>query len=380
VKDKVTFIVKAQIVFLSAACLCFTAAAGAGPYTEAGINGYIGDDWRHANPLEDEDAIINPIFRGWATGFKDYFPSDDDLTEYYGVYDLNDPNEALGPVTGYIYDVVSLGDLDADEIAEGKEPGRVTLLFGEPNDPNDPNHIRDFNGYDFVVFENAFLSTWTVGGSVTGEMFAELGYVEVSSDGVNFARFPPVSLTAGAVGRYGTIEISNIFNLVGKHPNAGGICTGTPFDLSEIADDPNVVSGIVDINNISYVRIVDIPGSGDFYDEAVKYIDPNSWPDWENYDQSHPIYDAWVTFNPGGADLEAIGVLNEQKYSADINLDGVVDTYDLLLFSSSWLSYFGADNWTARCDLSEPKDLVIDFSDFAVFAAQWHKVEQWRNQ
>jgi len=359
--------------------LVLAAATKGGPYTEAGVNGYVGDDGRHADPCEP-NAVINPIFRGWATGFRDYFPSDDDLTDYYGIYDLNDPNKALGPATGYIYDVVSLGDLDSDELSDGCMPGQITLLFGEPCDGNDLNHIRNVNGYDFVIFENAFLSTHTGGGSVSGEMFAELGYVEVSSDGVNFARFPSVSLTPRAVGMYGTIEISNIFNLVGKHPNAGGICTGTPFDLSEIADEPNVACGIVDINNISYVRIVDIPGSGDFYDEAVKYIDPDSQPSRGNYDQNHPIYDAWVTFNPGGVDLEAIGVLNEQEYSADINLDGVVDMSDFILFASAWQSRFGQDDWIGRCDLAEPKDYIINNFDYAVFAAQWLGAEQWRNQ
>jgi hypothetical protein len=204
--------------------------------------------------------------------------------------------------------------------------------------------------------------------------------VEVSSDGVNFARFPSVSLTSGPVGAYGTVEISNIYNLAGKHPNAGDVCTGTPFDLSEIADGPNVVSGLVDINNISYVRIVDIPGSGNFHDDAVEYIDPCTWPNWGNYGQNHPIYDAWVTVQSGGVDLEAIGVLHSQQYSGDINLDGVVDYDDLLIMASAWLKHFGQDGWVARCDLAEPKDYIIDILDYAVFTNQWLKVEQWRSQ
>jgi len=358
----------------------FTVSAEAGPYTEAGVNGYIGNDWRHADP-DDEDAILNPIFRGWATGFGDYFPSDDDLTDYYGVYDLNDPHKALGPVAGWIYDVVSLGDLDPGEIADGCAPGQITLAFGDPYNSSDPNHISDVNGFDFVVFENAFLSlaTYPGGGSIAGEMFAELGYVEVSSDGVNFARFPSVSLTSAVTGEYGTIEISNIFNLVGKHPNAGGVCTGTPFDLNEIVNEPNVVSGLVDINDISYVRIVDIPGSGDFYDEAVKYVDPDSRPDWDYYDTNHPIYDAWVTSLPGGVDLEAIGVLHPQEFAGDINLDGIVNYDDLLILTSAWLKQFGQDGWVPRCDLAEPKDYIINMLDYAVFTNQWLGKEMWRD-
>jgi hypothetical protein len=348
--------------------------AETGPYTEPGVNGYIGDDWRHADPC-DLDARLNPVFRGWATAVESYEPTP-------GVGgDWDDPDKALGPVDGNQLEIVSLGDLSQSQIDEGAEPGQITLVFGDPCDSNDPNHIRDVNGFDFVVFENAFLSNFTRPkyGIIAGEMFAELGYVEVSSDGVNFARFPSVSLTAGAVGMYGTIEISDIFNLVGKHPNAGGICTGTPFDLSEIADDPNVVSGIVDINNISYVRIVDIPGSGDFYDEAVEYINPTSWPNWGYYVTSHPIYDAWLTYDSGGVDLEAIGVLREQRFSADINLDGIVDYEDLLILTSAWLKRFGQDGWVARCDLAEPKDYIINSLDYVVFTNQWLGKEAWRD-
>jgi len=80
----------------------------------------------------------------------------------------------------------------------------------------------------------------------------------------------------------------------------------------------------------------------------------------------------------GGFDLEAVGVLKEQKYSADIDLNGVVDMFDFALFASAWQSHLGQADWIARCDLAEPKDLIIDAFDLAVFAAQWLETEQWR--
>ena len=354
-----------QIVAIAIISLTLTAVVSAGPYTEAGVNGYIGQDWRHADPA-DNNAVINPIFCGWATD-ANYQPAPGVAPQW------TDPNKALGPATGDATDIVSLGDLNQQQIDQGVPPGYIVLSFNEP--------VRDVNGYDFVVFENGFISDYnTPGGSVSGQMFAELGYVEVSSNGEDFVRFPPVSLTASGVGLYGTIEISNVYNLAGKHPNAGGRCTGTPFDLSDIADDPNVVCGVVDINNINFIRIVDVPGSGDFFDNAVEHADPNTWPDWYYYEANHPIYDAWVTFGSGGLDLEAIGVLYEQGYSADINLDGVVDTFDFVLFASAWQSHFGQDNWITRCDLAEPKDYIIDSFDYAVFTAQWLQTEQWRSQ
>jgi hypothetical protein len=54
-----------------------------------------------------------------------------------------------------------------------------------------------------------------------------------------------------------------------------------------------VALGLLDLDNINYVRIVDIPGSGDYLDSL-----------------GNPIYDAWVTWGSGGVDLDAVGVIN----------------------------------------------------------------------
>ena len=341
------------------------------PYNEAGINGYINpyNHGRHAS-TNDPNAVVNPVFRGWATEVVDYYQTP-------GVdFRWHDPNKTLGQVTGNVNDIFSLGDLSREQINQGDSPGWITLSFDEP--------IQDNNGYDFVVFENGLLSEFTTSnGSITGEILAELAYVEVSSDGEDFARFPAVSLTDQPGNIFSTINMNKVYNLAGKHPNAYNICTGTPFDLKEIAELQTVKSGLVDINDIRYVRLVDIPGTGDFYDGAVKHIDPNTWPAWEFYENNHPIYDAWNTslvpqYPSGGFDLEAIGVLKEQKYCADIDLNGVVDTFDFVLFASSWHRYFGEPGWIARCDLSESDDLFIDTQDLAVFASQWLLEEQWK--
>jgi hypothetical protein len=141
-----------------------------------------------------------------------------------------------------------------------------------------------------------------------------------------------------------------------------------------------VLSGKVDLNNIKYVRIVDIPGGGYYSDEAnsAGYPDPNTAPEYSIYEVDHPIYDAWVTAGSGGFDLEALGVLNEQEFSADINLDGLVDMLDFFLFASTWQLNFGEDNWIERCNLAETNDTVIDVSDLTVFVSQWLSREKWR--
>lgn len=341
---------------------------------EAGINGYVDALMRlHGDPL-DPNAVLNPIFQGWASGVAAYVPSDDTWSGPW-----NDPNKALGPVTGDNFDIVSLGELSADEIATGILPGSITLAFGDPCDPNGAGRIRNAKGYDFAVFENAIVSQITTpGGSVEGQLLAELGYVEVSSNGVDFARFPSVSLTVARVGAYGTVAPGDVHNLAGKHPNANGLCTGTPFDLDDLIDHPSVMAGLVDINDITHVRIVDIPGSGAFFDEAPAFIDPNAGPEWSPYAEAHPVFDQWPTYGSGGFDLEAIGVLHPQEYEADVNLDGIVDAGDLDLMLSAFRSRFGQANWIGRCDIAQPKDLVIDEKDFAVFASRWGQVESWR--
>jgi hypothetical protein len=263
---------------------------------------------------------------------------------------------------------VSLGDLYQESISAGVLPGRITLSFGSP--------IINSEGYEFAVFENG--QRWE------GLYFCELAYVEVSSNGEDFARFPPVSLApydsgGPVIPNYRCIDITDVYNLVGKHPNFGDEFTGTPFDLDELADEPNILNGSVDLNNINYVRIVDIPGSGDFIDSATQQIDPCTWPEWDYYESNHPIYDAWPTWGSDGTDLEAIGLLHAQQLSGDINLDGIADYEDLEIFAQSWLTHFGQDSYLARSDIARPKDLAVDFRDFAVFAQNWGKIEQWQN-
>ena len=236
--------------------------------------------------FENERNSVNPIFFGWARGWSGYVRAD-------GQTAFSDPSLALGPVTGDEFDVLSLGDLTAAQITAGMPVGKVTLHV---TDTLHPAPIRNLPGADFVVFENGVVSESGTGGAGVGGVFGELAYVEVSSDGLSFARFPSISLTTGSVPSYGTLDPTKIFNLAGKHVNAGANCWGTPFDLAALANHPLVTAGTLDLNNVRYVRIVDIPGNGSFLDSAAPV--------------PHPIYDPWHTFGSGGFDLEAIGVIS----------------------------------------------------------------------
>ena len=143
--------------------------------------------------------------------------------------------------------------------------------------------IADDVGDDFAVFENSF---FTVGG-----LFAELAFVEVSTDGVDYARLPSTSLNPMLVDSFDPVDPSDYHNLAGDQP----LETGTGFDLRDVATDPLVLSGDVALTDIRYVRLVDVIGDGTTTDQ-----------------HGAPIHDPYPTpFVAGGFDLDAIGVIHD---------------------------------------------------------------------
>lgn len=214
-----------------------TLPAQSGPYPPAA-----GQPGSTAIP-HDHPGII-----GWATAWRDYQPHSAVATTW------RTPHNALGNSTGDVYDIVCLGDR-----------GQITLLFD--------GVITDGPGWDFAVFENSFSDT-----------FLELAYVEVSSDGVNFFRFPNRSLTPSPVPGFGTLDPTNINNLAGKYRKG----FGTPFDLSELPNHPSLNK-----NAVRFVRLVDVCGDGNDLDSF-----------------GNPIYDPHPTSGSPGFDLEAVAVLN----------------------------------------------------------------------
>jgi hypothetical protein len=276
---------RAGLMLVSSAALATSVMAG--PYStatanlttdapDAGIPGFVGPAGDGVVATSTNKNYVNPLFVGWASSVVAYLPAPGVGTAF------SHPDLALGPVTGDNASIVSLGDVPAGSTRPN--PGTLTLGFANP--------ITNGPGADFAAFENGFISDGESG--VEGEISGELGYVEVSTDGANFARFSSVSLTPAAVGAYGTFDPTNVYNLVGKHVNAFGDSWGTPFDLQDLANDPLVRSGAVDLTKILYIRIVDIPGDGTWLDGA-----------------GHSIFDAWLTIGSGGVDFEALGVIHQ---------------------------------------------------------------------
>jgi hypothetical protein len=203
-------------------------------------------------------ASDDPRIVGWAQGVAAYEAGS-------GVTDPKwmMPGKALGPVGTDNLEVVVLGN-----------GGSITLSFS--------SSIVDGAGWDFAVFENGFAN----------DQFLELAFVEVSSDGISFARFD--SAFRGPVAPCASCS--------GKATGIGGLAStyrfgfGTPFDLAALRSSPPVRSGAIDLSSIRYVRIVDIVGDGttvDSFGRAI--IDPS------------------IGGPTAGFDLDAVAVLNQRK-------------------------------------------------------------------
>jgi hypothetical protein len=184
------------------------------------------------------------------------------------------------------------------------QPGSITLGFSAS--------IYNGVGADFAVFENGF----GFGGPTS--LFAEFAYVEVSTNGTDFARFASISTNTAPTsvsGAFQGYDVTNVYNLAGKHASNWG----TPFDLAELAANPLVTGGLLDLNAINYVRLVDVVGSGELLDNGT----PISGIARDSL--GNPILDNWLGFDSGGFDYlglptHAIGVVNAVPEPASAGL------------------------------------------------------------
>lgn len=209
----------------------------------------------------------SPLFVGWATGVASLERGWVDIRDTsLGTVDFGTAADATGPAgTTPSSGVVSLGD-----------GGRITLTFAQP--------ITDGPGFDFAVFENAL-----------DDAFLELAFVEVSSNGTDFVRFPAVSTTPTdtQVPSFGTVDTTFVDNLAGKYR----VGFGTPFDLALLAGNP-----LVNLAAVTHVRVVDVVGS----------VDPlfGSTDSLGNL-VNDPFPTPFTTPQKiGGFDLDAVGVIH----------------------------------------------------------------------
>jgi hypothetical protein len=220
-------------------------------------------------PLPGNQGIKDdsPLFRDWASG----------CTLVRGFLDIADTS--LGkPTLGSVADVLGVPGSGLLSLGDG---GVAVVTFD--------HSIFNGAGPDFAVFENAFANPEN-----DSLAYLEFAFVEVSSDGINFHRFPAscnIQDTA-QIDNFTYTDARFFNNLAGKYI-AG---YGTPFDLEELKGTPGL-----DVDHITHVRIIDVVGTLN--------------PDYASYDKDgHIINDPYPSaYLSGGFDLNAVGVMNSNQ-------------------------------------------------------------------
>jgi len=217
------------------------------------------------------------IFIGWAT----------ECTVTRGYQDISDVTLGITTVGDSTFAIDKAGVNGVISLGDG---GSAILTFNRP--------ITNGVGWDFAVFENSF-----------NDLFLELAYVEVSSDGINYVRFPAISNTQDTiqVNGFGELDATKINNFAGKYRGN----YGTPFDLEELRNSPQL-----NIDSITHIKIVDVVGC-----VQSQYATRDS--------QGKIVNDPWPTpFPSGGFDLDAVGVIHQTPLSVnDLNYDQLISIY-----------------------------------------------------
>lgn len=217
---------------------------------------------------------------------------------------LFNTNSALGGP-----DFVSSGFFSVYSLGAG---GRATFGFADS--------IRNGEGDDFIVFENAFeLFGGPTFSDPTGLSFAEVCFVEVSTNGIDFVRFPtsyngpdaahPVfgGSAFGSFDGFGGCGpvLADVGN--GDDPRNAALAGGDALDLSDLLLEPEVISGAVDLQNINFVRLVDV----------VEGTQVDS--------QGNTIWDDRGSDPDDSADIDAICILNAASEASTLQPTLTID-------------------------------------------------------
>lgn len=173
--------------------------------------------------------LDSSVFVAWATGINVQrgYVQISDTTKYHegsNFASFGTPEIALGKPSGTNTDAVSLGD-----------GGWAIVTFD--------GIIHNGESWDFAIFENG----------ITDD-FLELAFVEVSSDGEHYFRFPAHTEVQNTtqIDGFGSIDCRYINNFAGKYRNT----FGTPFNLDDLPD-----TNLLDKNAVRYVKIIDVVGT-----------------------------------------------------------------------------------------------------------------------
>jgi len=212
-------------------------------------------------------------------------------------------------------DVAGIADNAVVSLGDG---GIADIFFNVP--------LADGPGFDVAVFENPLT-----------DLFLELAFVEVSSDGIHFFRIPAYSLTdtLTQTSGFGNTDPTKIHNLAGKYR----AMFGTPFDIAEAPD-----TALLRKDSVTVIRLIDVVGSID--------------PIYASRDcEGRIINDPFPTpFESCGFDLDAVGVIHNRNntgldlYSNWLNVypNPASDVIHIYMFAPEMVYIYSCDGHLVR--------------------------------
>ncbi len=124
----------------------------------------------------------------------------------------------------------------------------------------------------------------------------------------------------------------------------------------------------------------DVPDGNDFIGIAAGYeyslalkSDGKliAWGGDNSYGECDVPYKNYRSIAAGG--YHSLGIT--EPISGDLDDNGQVDFRDYAIFGAAWESQPGQQNWNPACEMSEPKDNIINLPDLAEFSANWLGIE-----
>jgi hypothetical protein len=168
-------------------------------------------------------------------------------------------------------------------------------------------NLLDGPGADFLVAENPFATS-------VGQVYAELMFVEVSSNGTDYARFPS-RFFGGDGSSFAINTVGFVSGLAGQtpvytNPSAPHLdpldlveAGGDAFDLAALRTHPLVINGRVDLGAIARIRLVDVVSGQSVDSRGRTILDPSS----------------------GSADVDAVTLLHHSGNVAPRGPEVIVD-------------------------------------------------------
>ncbi|MHC4131097.1 MAG: glycosyl hydrolase family 18 protein [Planctomycetota bacterium] len=235
-------------------------------------------------------------------------------------------------------------DLDWEPVSTETQRNNYSLLVEELHDEFEPL------GLILTV------SVYALGEELTPEAINYVDWLNIMAYNDTPPHHSTFDLAAASLNYWESYGVPREKEVLGI-PFYGRKTNGLSYDYKYIIDTyhpgPNVdYVGDIGFNGITTVK------------RKTEYVLNNCYRGIMIWEISQDSFD-------GTSLLTAISEAFIPDFPADFDGDGCADFIDFSIFALAWQSDSNDNNWNPICDISKPKDNIIDQNDLAVFSGYW---------